>query len=318
MAAQAVGVLPVVLVLKRRSASGVNDVLVDYRYHIGSLVAIFFALLLGILIGIGLAPSPEEFADQVDMLKEDYRRTQEEKAEELEALGQQNREYDMLARETVAAVMRNRLARKKVAVILDRDFGRDPLPDNLRAALRQAGATVTSTTIVTKAFVTLPQPLRSQVAERLSLYPPPGVHFRTLIAQAIAKDLARGRSALILELHTSGLLASSADANYTAAPDAVLILGGGSSSADSAPERIDLPLVQELRQRNIRVVGAESREASVSVIPTYKAAGIPTVDNADTPAGRLAIILALAGADGHYGVKDTADSFLPPIPSPTT
>ncbi|MBN1460520.1 MAG: copper transporter [Armatimonadetes bacterium] len=290
--------------------------LVDYRYHIGSFVAIFFALLLGILIGIGLAPSPDEFADQVAMLKEEYRQTQEEKAEELQALDQENREYDMLARETVAAVIKDRLAKQKVAIVLDRDFGHDPLPDNLRATLKQAGATVTSTTTVTKAFVTLPQPVRSQVAERLSLYPPPGVHFRTLIAQAIAKDLALGRSKLLLDLHASGLLVSSADADYTMAPDAVLILGGAASSEDSSPERIDLPLIQELKQRNIRVVGAESRGASVSVIPTYKAAGVPTVDNADTPAGRLAIVLTLAGADGHYGVKDTADSYLPPIPSP--
>jgi len=251
------------------------------------------------------------------MLKEDFRRTQEEKAEELQSLDRENREYDMLARETVAAVIQDRLAKKKVAIVLDHDFGRDPLPDELRGALRQAGATVTSTTIVTKAFVTLPQPLRDQVAQRLSLYPPPGVHFRTLVAQAIAKDLALGRSELILDLHASGLLASTADADYTVAPDAVLILGGAPSSDDSSPERIDLPLIQELKQRNIRVVGAESREASVSVIPTYKAAGVPTVDNSDTPAGRLAIILTLAGSDGHYGVKDTADSFLPPMPSPT-
>jgi hypothetical protein len=39
------------------------------------------------------------------------------------------------------------------------------------------------------------------------------------------------------------------------------------------------------------------------------------VDHADTPAGRLAIVLALTGADGNYGLKETADSFLPPIPA---
>jgi hypothetical protein len=291
-------------------------VLVDYRYHIGSFVAIFVALLLGILVGIGLAPSPEEFEDQVAMLKEEYKQTQEDRAQELEALTEENREYDMLTRETVAAVIKGRLAKDKVALVLDHDVGRDPLPENLRAALRQAGATVTSTTIVTKAFVTLPPAVKQQVAERLSLYPPPGVHFRTLIAQAVAKDLSLGRPDLILDLHTTGLLASRADSDYTMAPDAVLIVGGAAPPTDASPERIDLPLIQELKQRNVRVVGVEPRAVALSVMPTYKAAGVPTVDNVDTPAGRLAVILALAGADGHYGVKETADSFLPPIPEP--
>ncbi len=73
-------------------------------------------------------------------------------------------------------------------------------------------------------------------------------------------------------------------------------------------------MIQELAAAGVRIVGCEPREVATSVIPIYKAAGIPTVDSADTPAGRLAIVLGLAGADGHYGIKETADSFLPPIP----
>ncbi|HUU54805.1 MAG TPA: copper transporter [Armatimonadota bacterium] len=289
---------------------------IDYRYHIGSFVAIFVALLLGILIGIGLAPNPEEFESRVAMLKEEYRQTRQAKTAELKSLEEANREYDMLTRETVAAVVNNRLAGKRVAVVLNHDFGRNPLPENLRAVLKQAGAAVTSTTIVTRDFVTLPTPVKQKVAQRLSLYPPPGVHFRTLIAQALAKDLARGRAELILDLHAGGLLASTADSDYTLRPDAVLMVGGMSAPSDAAPERIDLPMIQELAAAHLRVVGCEPREAPISAIPTYKAAGVPTVDNADTPAGRLAVVLSLAGADGHYGIKETADSFLPPI-SPT-
>jgi len=289
---------------------------IDYRYHIGSFVAIFVALLLGILIGLGLAPNPKEFERNVAMLKEEYRQTREHKATELEALQETNREYDMLTRETVAAVVKDRLAGTRVAIVLDHDFGSDPLPDNLRAVLKQAGATVTSTTVITRDFVTLPPEVRQKVSQRLSLYPAPGVHFRTLIAQALAKDLARGRHELILDLHAGGLLASAADSDYTLRPDSVLIVGGTTSPTQASPERIDLPIIQELTTAGIRVVGCEPREAAASAIPTYKAAGVPTVDNADTPAGRLAVVLALETADGHYGTKDTADSFLPPIPPP--
>jgi hypothetical protein len=289
-------------------------VLVDYRYHIGSFVAIFVALLLGVLIGIGLAPSAEEFEDSVALLKEEYRETRDWRAKEIRRLEEQNREYDMLSRETVSAVIRDRLAGTLVAIVLDRDFAADPLPDNLRAALKQAGARVTSTTVITPSFIAFPAEVRQRVSERLTLYPPPGVHFRTLIAQKIAKDLAAGRADLILDLHTSGLLKSTADSDYTLRPDAVLIVGGMASPSAAAPERIDLPMIQEFTGAGLRVVGVEAKAAEVSVIPVYKAAGIPTVDHADTLAGRLAIVLALGGAEGHYGLKETADSFLPPIP----
>ncbi len=288
---------------------------IDYRYHIGSFVAIFVALLLGILIGIGLAPSPEEFEDSVAMLKEEYRETRDYRAEEIAGLEEENREYDMLTRETVSAVIEDRLADTRVAIVLDREFGQDPLPDNLRAALKQAGATVTSTTIITSDFITLTAEVRRKVSQRLTLYPPPGVHFRTLIAQRIAEDLSAGRADLILDLHATGLVKSAADSDYTLRPDAALIVGGMASPSAAAPERIDLPMIQELTGAGLRVVGVEPKTAEISVIPIYKAAGVPTVDHADTPAGRLAIVLALAGADGHYGLKETADSFLPPVPA---
>jgi len=287
---------------------------IDYRYHIGSFVAIFVALLLGILIGIGIAPSPDEFEWRVADLKSQFREVEEAKEEDLRLLQEENRSYDMLARETVAAIVTGRLADRRVAVVLNHSFGGDTFPDKLRAVLKQAGATVTSMTVVTRDFVTLPKPIRDKVAERLSLYPPPGVHFRTLIARAVAEHLAQGDPALIRDLHASGLLRSGADSDYTLKPDAVLFVGGMDAPSDAAPERIDLPMIQQLTELGVRVVGCEAQNAGVSCIPIYKAAGAPTVDDADTAAGRLAVVLALAGADGHFGVKDSADSFLPEIP----
>ena len=287
---------------------------IDYRYHIGSFVAIFVALLLGILIGIGIAPSPDEFKRQVADLKHQFREVEQAKVEDLRRLREENRNYDMLAKETVAALVTGRLAGKRAAVVLNHSFGNDSLPDRLRGILKQAGATVTSTTIITRDFITLPKEIRDDVAERLSLYPPPGVHFRTLIAQSVAEHLAQGRPDLIRDLHTSGLLRSGADSDYTLKPDVVLFVGGMDAPGDAAPERIDLPMIRQLSGLDIRVVGCEGQDADVSCIPIYKAAGIPTVDNADTPAGRLSIVLALAGADGSFGVKDSADSFLPEVP----
>jgi len=288
---------------------------IDYRYHIGSFVAIFLALLLGILIGIGLAPSPPEFEQKVAELRDDYRETREEKKEELAAAESALREADTLAKETAAAIIAGRLGGLRVAIILDHGSGRDPLPENLRALMQEAGATLVSTTTITRSFVSLPVELKREVAQRLSLYPPPGVHFRSVIAESLAKALARGEPELVHELEAMGLIKSSADSDFRSRVEAVLLVGGPATPQDASPERIDLPMIEEFARLGIRVVGCEPRDAPISCVPLYKAKGITTVDNADTTAGRLAIVLALAGSDGHFGVKETADRFLPEIPA---
>ncbi len=291
---------------------------IDYRYHIGSLVAIFLALLLGVLIGIGLAPNPQELDTMVSGLKEDYKQVGLAKDAEIKALEENKQEADLLTKQMLAAIIAGRLDGKRIAIVLDHDFGRDELPNTLRATLSQAGAAIVSMTTITEAFVSLPVAVRERVERRLSLYSQPGVHVRTIIAESLARDLARGRADRILELQSGGLVQSAADSDYTNRPSIVLMVGGAASMEDIAPERIDLPFIQKLTGLGVRVVGVEAKEAAVSVVSLYKAAGIPTVDNADTAAGRLSTVITLAGEDGHYGVKDTADSFLAPIPQPAT
>lgn len=289
---------------------------IDYRYHIGSFVAIFLALLLGILVGIGLAPNPAELDQVVGQLKQQFREAQQSREAELEQLRQERAQYEALAKQILPITIANRLSGKRVAIILNHEFGNDPLPEHLRALLRQAGASLTATATITRDFATLPTPVRQRVARRLSLYPPPGVHFRSLIAEAWARDLAGGRAELVKELHQSGLVRSSADSDYRAPVDAVLLVGGPRNRGDAAPERVDVPLIAELTRLGVRVVGCEETTAPISSIPLYQSRGIPTVDNADTLPGRLAVVLALAGADGHFGVKDTADRLLPDLTSP--
>jgi hypothetical protein len=65
-------------------------------------------------------------------------------------------------------------------------------------------------------------------------------------------------------------------------------------------------------------VGAETTNAAASLVPSWRASGISTVDDVDTPSGKLALALLLGGApSGSFGVKDTAEAALPRIePAP--
>ena len=289
---------------------------ISYRYHVGSLLAVFLALLLGVLVGIGLTSRPEEFEQRQAELDLKYEELQKAHEQDTANLQQQLREQETVSKEAVAAVIAGRLPGKRVAIILNHDFGRDRFPDALRALVTQSGAVLTSTTTITRDFVTLPAEVKEKVERRLLLYPPPGTHIRSLIAEAFAKDLARGRPALVSELVGAGLLRAGAGSDYSKAVDAVVVVGGLASSGQGAADRIDLPLIDALLKERVRVVACESTAAQVSCIPVYESAGIPTVDNADTLAGRMSLVLALAGAEGNFGVKETADRLLPQVPPP--
>lgn len=282
---------------------------IDYRYHIGSFIAIFLALLLGILIGIGLAPDQERLNNTVSDLKVGLKMDEREK----DALIAEKNRYESLSKEAVTGLIRDRLKGRRVSIILNHEFNHDPLPDVLRALMKESGATLASTTTITKEFVAMPESIRQRASERYSLVPSPGVHFRSLVAEQLGRDLADGREDSIAFLHSLGIVKSSADSDYRLPVDTVLFVDGTGASDDASPERIDLPLIGELLRLGIHVVGCESSLSSVSSIPLYKSKGISTVDNADTLAGRMSVVLCMAGATGHFGVKDTADRFLPAL-----
>jgi len=63
------------------------------------------------------------------------------------------------------------------------------------------------------------------------------------------------------------------------------------------------------------VVGAEEVDTPQSLVPSWQAVqGMSSVDDIDTPTGKLALALLLGGApSGSFGLKPTADATLPRI-----
>jgi hypothetical protein len=75
-----------------------------------------------------------------------------------------------------------------------------------------------------------------------------------------------------------------------------------------------LGLYQGLDSGGVPAIGAETTNAATSAIDAFQAGGLSSVDDIDKPAGRLGLVLELAGAPpGQYGIKATADQALPPF-----
>jgi hypothetical protein len=65
----------------------------------------------------------------------------------------------------------------------------------------------------------------------------------------------------------------------------------------------------------VPVVGVELSNTEPSQVPWYKSQGISSVDDLDALAGQGALLYALTGSHGAYGVKSNADSLLPNVVS---
>ena len=93
-------------------------------------------------------------------------------------------------------------------------------------------------------------------------------------------------------------------------------------SEDLSPrEQADTELLEEafidgLKDGGGTVVAAERADDDPSQIDFFADRGLSSVDNVDTVAGKVALVLVLSGAEGSYGIKDTADSLLPDLVAP--
>jgi hypothetical protein len=130
-----------------------------------------------------------------------------------------------------------------------------------------------------------------------------------ILAGKLAVHIAEGSSALPYRLRQLGVIRVQGD--YDRRADVVLLVGGTDTDLSSV-NAIDLPMIRALEETGKRVVACEAYSDRPSCMFAYQRRNISTVDNADTTAGQLSLVLVLAGATGDFGAKNTANQLLPP------
>ncbi|UCH33607.1 MAG: copper transporter [Armatimonadota bacterium] len=278
---------------------------VDFRYHLASLVAVFCALLIGILLGIALVGDPS-LPSQLRAFKQ-QRSDMQRRIEKLEKSGDNSRAF---GKQILPYLTERRLRGTRVAVLLNRDLSDTPWVESVITTIGQAGAQVLSNTSILPSFLELDREDAAKVLEESDLPVPVVGDLRGIVAGKMVVRIAEGRADLPYRLRQLGLIGVAGD--YSQAAHVVLLVGGTDSDFSSV-NAIDLPMIRALQEAGQRVVACESSEARVSAMHHYQRRAISTVDNADTAAGHLALVLVLAGADGDFGVKSTADQLLPEL-----
>jgi hypothetical protein len=80
---------------------------------------------------------------------------------------------------------------------------------------------------------------------------------------------------------------------------------------DNRSRTIEAAMLDELAKRTIAVVGVEATSTDPSQVPRYKSLNLSSSDSVDKAGGRMALVFTLAGAQGNYGLKPSAQQPLP-------
>lgn len=268
--------------------------MIDFRYHLVSLISVFLALAVGIALGAG--PLKESIGDtltgQVDQLREE--RTQ--LRTDLERAQADLQRTDRALEDVAADLLADVLGQRRVALVL-----LDDVPDQVREGLttrvEQAGGTVPAVVHVTETWVDPTQTaFRQSLAGRLVEYldPRPADDAGTVaeLAEALVQGLTRAvpddpdalaeEAGIALQLlQEAGLIELEAAVEQPA--DAVVVVAGPTLTTVEAQAEVD----------EARTADPEDAEA----LEAHRAAVVDTaVVLSRVAAGRTAGVV-LAGGD---------------------
>jgi hypothetical protein len=280
------------------------------RYHAASLAAVFIALAIGILIGIGLADDVVSGASQAleKTLRGDLEEAQSEVGDLETELGREREFGDTV----YPALSADRLAGSSVALIGLGDLPNDTAKD-VEGALEGTGASLDAVAVV--ALPPDPKALADAAGPRFSGARRGGEELDRLgraLGSGVVGDsqlLERARGDLFARF--SGSLEG---------VDRVVLVSDPPDDPDAEQEAAIDDLTSGfyagLRRSAAGVAGVERTDTDPTTLTPISEAGIATIDHVDLTAGKVALVFSLLGADGDYGVKEGADSFLPELIRP--
>lgn len=289
--------------------------MIDIRYHIYSIAAVFLALAVGIVIGTSFArsfPSDVSGRNTIQRYEKDMRTLRgaimqaHNSAIERDAAIRAGQDF---CRALMPAAVKNKLYWRNVAVVQTGDS--DDLTGSVKQALALAGARTACTIDINAGFDFSSDAQISGVLTSLGLGPTDDpTADRSRLFRILAQTICSGKFGYFApKLENAGV------AKFTGSCDApcslVVFVGGASSPEASLAQVVDVALADEMVTQGAKVVGCESSDAKASYVPAWHKHGIATVDNADNAMGQTSLIFALTGEVANFGTKDTADRLIP-------
>jgi hypothetical protein len=323
-----------------RVLAGEPLLVIDFRYHLVSLIAVFLAVALGIIIGTTALNEPilADIEGQVADLEQD-KRSLEDLSQQLQAQLDTAQAFD----EAVApALVEGTLTDASVLLVVANPDIAPETTESVAAMVGEAGATVAgqitlqpaytdpSTEAALQGYVTgggLPSGVQLPEADDA------GQLVGALLAQVLMVPTggtvpdAAAISSVLAGLSALDVLSQDSDSVVPA--EYAIVLAGGAFTGDDAADRsgtlVDLVSALDAGGSGAVVAGDAVSAGETGLVGVIRAdpelsAAVSTVDNIGATAGQISTVLALGqeseGTSGKYGTGEDTQP-VPPVPATT-
>lgn len=330
--------------------------MINFRYHVVSLTAVFLSLAVGLVLGSTVLNGPmlDALNNQVSTLGQ----ANQQLREQVSFLEEEAKREETFATEAAPLLLDGALTGRRVALVVLPEAG--DYVDGLVDTLELAGADVTGTVRFTDRFVQPAQRL-NQLLDLAHNALPPSVDADELPANSDGVETSAALLAAVL-LHRVGgdgdlavepsgpeddaeptgvpaedrqaVLSAYAAADYleldqrvTAPAEIVLVVSALPFTDADATEKNQalLTTVEQFSRAGPVVVAGAGPSGDGNVVAEIRgdlelSESISTVDNVSTPQGQVAtglvVVDELAGETGHYGDGSGAEALLPDRSTP--
>jgi hypothetical protein len=299
---------------------------ISFRYHLVSIVAVFLALALGIVVGTTALNGPitKDLRRQVN----DAKKQRDTLAAQVKTLQGQVDDAGQFAAtygdQLVAGTLKNQ---NIVAITLP--GATSDMQDGIAREVSAASGHISGRVNLTKTYLD-PSHGSAIVSLVTTAHPIGWTAPETSDSAALGGSLlsyvltGRGSPTDLTQVlaQFSELHMAETDGQAMTPSKTVVVIGHGTLDPKEYASQAQLALVSALSKAGAHVVVAGDEDAATGggVVGAVRAsntanAAVSTIDNADNPSGQVAAVLALAGAAkgqvGHYGTAKGADALYP-------
>jgi Copper transport outer membrane protein, MctB len=279
------------------------------RYHAISLVAVFLALGIGVVLGVALGEEGIVSGASRDLeksLRGDLDQARSRNADLRRELGQR-RGY---ARESYDGLVGGLLPEWRVGVVAMGELPGGYI-SSIEGAIEPAGAQIENVSVIAA-----PLPL-GRIAGELEDTKLRRVDRDNDVLERLGRRIGRGLvqgGELVGRLRQE--LFSTSRGDYSGLEGVVYVRDREGLKGDekSAQDAFESGLLDGMHDTEAQVVGVEMSDTDPSQVPFMSSRDVTSVDDLDLPEGKTALVWALLGEDGRFGRKSTAERLLPPPP----
>jgi len=278
------------------------------RYHAASLIAVFLALAVGILVGA------EFGGDALTETRRDLEHSlvgnlQDARSRADELNGQLNRS-DEFGERVYPVLTRGRLARKRIAIVALGGLPSD-ITGDVEDALGPTGAKLVGVGVVREPVDV--NGLASDLTKTRFADLRTNPDALSELGTGLGRQLVLGGT---LPEVVRGQLFSRASGTFGAL-DGVIVVRDQPEEMGPVQRgkvnQLESALMGGITATRTPAVGIEATTSEPSSISFFQSNDLSSVDDVDLTAGQLGMVFAMLGAEGSFGVKGSADRLLPDL-----